>query len=47
MIATGIENFTFEVMEECSSENLNNQEQYWINYFQSQLYGYNVTKGGA
>lgn len=42
----GIENFNFEVLEECSKEQLNEREEYWISYFQSNIVGYNLTKGG-
>ena len=47
MLATGIENFTFEILEECPREKLNQEEKYWIDYFHSKEYGYNVTSGGA
>lgn len=44
----GIENFSFEVLEECSQESLNAKEIYWINYFNSDdsQRGYNLTPGG-
>lgn len=42
----GIENFTFEVLEECSQELLNEQEIYWIDYYNSYNEGYNATYGG-
>lgn len=44
----GIENFSFEVLEECSQESLNAKEIYWINYFNSDdsQKGYNLTPGG-
>lgn len=42
----GLENFTFEVLEECPSELLNEREIYWINYFDSYYNGYNCTLGG-
>lgn len=42
----GIENFSFEILEECSSENLNEKEQYWIKEYNSYLEGYNETIGG-
>lgn len=43
----GIENFTFEILEECSKENCCDREKYWIKYYNS-LYpnGYNYTTGG-
>ena len=47
MKAEGVENFTFEVLEECDRAQLNEQEKYWINYFQSESYGYNSTKGNG
>lgn len=39
----GIENFTFEILEECSLEKLNEQETYWIQYYKAD---YNQTIGG-
>lgn len=42
----GLENFTFEVLEECQEEELNNREIYWINFFDSFENGYNMTYGG-
>jgi len=40
----GIENFTFEIIEECSSEILTVKEQQWIDYYNSlnSQYGYNI-----
>lgn len=43
----GVENFTFEVIEECPSTQLNEREKYWIEYFQSNIYGFNMSSGGA
>ena len=37
----GLRNFTFEVLEECSQEELNIREQYWINFYDSYKNGYN------
>ena len=44
----GIENFTFEVLEECPLDIsiLNEKERYWIKYYNSFEEGYNSTKGG-
>lgn len=44
----GVENFTFEVLEECSIENLDEEERYWIKYFNTTYseYGYNKIQGG-
>jgi len=47
MQADGVENFSFEVLEECERSKLNEEEIYWINYYKSQEYGYNMTKGGS
>lgn len=42
----GIENFSFEIQEECTRENLNEREKYWIHYYDSFFNGYNQTLGG-
>lgn len=42
----GIENFSFEIIEECKPEQLNLKEQYWIDYYDSYNNGYNMTSGG-
>lgn len=44
----GKDNFTYEVIEECSPEQLNEREKYWIAFYQShnREYGYNSTLGG-
>lgn len=42
----GIENFTFEIIEKCNEELLNQKEQYWIAYYDSYYNGYNSTLGG-
>ena len=41
----GIENFTWELLEVCTSENLNEREKYYIEFFDSINYGYNMRKG--
>lgn len=41
----GVENFSFEIIEECPREKLNEKEKYWISFFKSQEFGYNETKG--
>lgn len=43
----GIENFTFELLEECSSDQLNEKEKYYISLYQTDTYGLNSTKGGS
>ena len=42
----GIENFTFEIIEECTQELLNEREKFWIAYYDSFKNGYNETEGG-
>ena len=44
----GVENFSFEVLEECPKEKLNEREIYWIEYFHStdRSKGYNISRGG-
>lgn len=42
----GKEYFTFEILEYCTQDKLNELEQYWINYYDSFYNGYNKTKGG-
>ena len=42
----GIENFSLETIEQCSSEEVNEKEKYWIEYFGSFKNGYNATLGG-
>lgn len=43
----GEENFIFEIVEECDKSILDEREQYWIAYYNSQLpNGYNMTSGG-
>ena len=43
----GLENFSFEIIEECSINELNEKEIYWIAYYDSYNKGYNQTLGGA
>ena len=44
----GIENFTKDILEECTKEDVDQKEIFWIEKLQSTNYkiGYNVTKGG-
>lgn len=42
----GLDNFTFEVIEECDKNQLNEREIYWINYYNTYYDGYNETLGG-
>lgn len=45
MQTDGIENFTWEILEECSSNELNEKEKFYIELYQADKYGYNA-KGG-
>lgn len=42
MIAAGPENFTFEVVEECARELLDEREDYWQDYFKAKEFGYSI-----
>ena len=42
MKSYGVENFTFEIIEECSREQLNEREDYWQEYFHAKDYGYSI-----
>lgn len=43
----GVWNFTFELLETCPRDQLNEKEKFWIESYQSHLYGYNSTKGNG
>lgn len=43
----GVENFKLEIIEECESDELEEKEKYWIEYYGSFKYGYNATLGGG
>ena len=42
----GVENFEWEVIEQCKKKDLDERESYWIEYYDSFNKGYNCTKGG-
>lgn len=42
----GVENFSFEILEECSIEELDVKEQEYIEKYDSQNNGYNIQQGG-
>lgn len=43
----GFENFQFEILEECSDDELENREKFYIDLFESNTKGYNEAIGGA
>lgn len=42
MLQHGVENFTFEIIEECSRAQLNDREDYWQDYFGAKEFGYSI-----
>lgn len=42
----GLENFSFDIIEECQPNQLDIKEQYWIDYYNTYQNGYNLTTGG-
>lgn len=47
MQKSGVHNFTFEILEEVSRENLNERETYWIEFYKTKDFGLNTTRGGS
>ncbi len=45
MMEDGLENFSFELIEECLPQELNQKEQYFISFYSSDTLGYNISKG--
>lgn len=43
----GKENFFYEILEECDKQILNQREEYYIDFYNSYINGYNLTKGGS
>lgn len=43
----GIDNFTFEVLEECDTLDLDSKEMYYIKLYDTYRNGYNQTEGGS
>lgn len=46
MFDEGLENFTFEIIEVCSKDEQPQREKYWISFYKSNEYGYNMNVGG-
>ena len=42
----GIDHFHIKLVEKCNEDELDDKEKYWINYYDSQKNGYNMTAGG-
>jgi hypothetical protein len=47
MQENGVWNYTFELLEECPKDKLNEREKFWIDLYQSNKNGLNVTKGNG
>lgn len=45
MLKDGIDNFTFELIEKCPSNELDEKESFYIKLYQTKEYGYNNTAG--
>lgn len=43
----GLQNFSFELLEECSREELDEKEKYYIELYQAYEFGYNSTVGNS
>ena len=41
----GVWNFTWELLEKVEKPKLNEKELYYIDFYQSKEFGYNLTKG--
>ena len=41
-LAIGVENFMFEIIEECSGNLLNEKEDYWQNFYNAKEWGYSI-----
>lgn len=42
MLENGVENFSFEIVEECPRQQLNQREDYWQQYFKAKEFGYSI-----
>lgn len=42
MAEIGVENFSFEIIEECSRDQLNEKEDYWQEFFKAKEFGYSI-----
>ena len=42
MVEFGVENFSFELIEECDRSLLDEREDYWQDYFKAKEFGYSI-----
>ena len=42
MQTVGVENFSFEIIEECTKSQLNDREDYWQDFFKAKEFGYSI-----
>ena len=42
MMQDGVENFTFEIIEECGKNELNDKEDYWQEFYHAKDFGYSI-----
>lgn len=42
MSAVGVENFSFEIIEECEKDKLNEREDFWQEFFKAKEFGYSI-----
>lgn len=42
MQTVGVENFSFEIIEECAKSQLNDREDYWQDFFKAKEFGYSI-----
>lgn len=47
MLEDGVWNFSFELLEECPKDKLNERESFWIDLYQTNKVGLNSTKGNG
>lgn len=45
MFDEGLENFSFEIVEICSKDQQTEREKYWIDFYKSNQWGYNIRNG--
>lgn len=42
MMEFGVENFSFEIIEECDRSLLNDREDYWQEFYKAKEFGYSI-----